>query len=163
LTLDEKASPEMVVYALLVAIRDDVRAGEDVAAREKAVDRQFHLSAPEQIAKQDPRIGLPAHERVEGVVWSWAPTLGYYAGDFPETWESAQGRMAIRPSGGGGAGSEGAGPDARVVKIQLSDPSGADGASVVAQFRLVQEKGFWRVVQVGFDKTRRALKVGGQA
>ncbi len=161
LTLDEQASPGMVVYALLVTIHDDVKAGKDVSAREDAFKRTMNLSAPDQIHKQDVRgkrdreTTVAQRDRsVEDIVWRWAPTLGYYVDDFPKTWEDARTRLIRRPSGT----SADQGPEACVVKIALADPSGDAKAMAVAQFRLVKEKGFWRVVQVGFDKKHRSLK-----
>jgi len=154
-SLDKGADAKEVVYVLLRAIADDVAAGDDVEAREAAFDVQLSVSAPDTIFARSVRQKLGRNENVRRVVWHWGPTLGHYAGDLPENWEEAERRLveATALVGGGGDGEEW-----RRVLIELADPSGDANASVVGQFQLVRESGFWRVVQVGFLRGARHLK-----
>jgi hypothetical protein len=155
LTLDESAGPREVAYVLLRAIKDDIEADEDFDAREAAFDLQLAVSAPDTIFERSVRKGLGRDENVRRIVWHWAPTLGHYKDDFPESWPEAQERMARLPYSNAPRGEEWT----RVL-IELADPSGDPNAAVVAEIQLVREKGFWRVVQVGFLRGTRHLKTG---
>lgn len=155
LTLDQSADPRMVAYVLLRAIKDDIEAGDDIEAREAALDRQLAISAPDTIFHRSVRKGLGRDENVRRVVWHWAPTLGHYKDDFPLDWPAAEKRMVQSPVRSA--------LDQRYwtrVLIELADPSGDPNASVIAQVQLVSERGYWRVVQVGFKRGTRQLQMG---
>ncbi len=158
LTLDQSAGPRKVAYVLLRAIADDVEAGEDFEARETAFNHQLAVSAPDTIFERSMREGLGRDENVRRIVWHWAPTLGHYRDDFPETWPEAEDRLVQLPISNPPAGEEWT----RVL-IELAHPSGDPNASVVAQIQLVRENGFWRVVQVGFLRGTRHLKTATTA
>ena len=148
MTLDKDATPKQVAFMFLRAIRDDVLAGRDEEAREKALARQFDLCAPASICRFFPK--ATASERDEIVyrtVRLWAPTLGAYVGSFDFDWETAEARLrerAVKSSGGENAS------DQAHVLLEVADPSGDANASVIARLQLVRESGFWRVLRVGF-------------
>ncbi len=155
LTLDQKSEPTEVVYALLCAIRDDYAAGEDGAAREAAFDRQLALCAPDHIFSRVYRRSVGRDDAVQRIVWRWAPTLGHYRDDFPTDWESARARLVVARTM---TEERATGPlNVSRVLVELGSPSGEVNASVVAQFQLVREQGYWRVAQVGFAKKIRHL------
>lgn len=157
--LDEKATPEQVVFALLQAVKDDFEAGDDRNARDEAFDRQLELCAPDHIYERSARKNFTRNRAVQRIVWHWTPILAHYIGDFPATLAEAESRMVQQtPSH---AASQ---PDQwQNVILELADPSGDPNASVLAMFRLVREKGHWRVLQVGFVKTRRHLNADNNA
>ena len=86
LSLDKNATPEMVTFALLEAIKDDVEADGDAKAREAAFDRQFRLAAPSAIHQRHIHWVGAQHadldESVYKTVRTWAPTLAYYLAGF---------------------------------------------------------------------------------
>ncbi|MFH0982573.1 MAG: hypothetical protein V2A79_13700 [Planctomycetota bacterium] len=165
LTLDRNATPEMVTFALLKAVKADVEARTDLAAREKAFDQQFQLAAPSAIHRQHIRAIVPEHaelkESVYKTVQTWAPTLGQYVSSFDFTFEDAQDRKRMRVKAGKELPEpERIGPDPSAetqVLLEAQDPGGDPNASVVVKIRLAREEGRWRVWWVGFDRTRRHL------
>lgn len=155
LTLDQEAEPAAAVFVLLQAVRDDFDAGDDVHAREAAFDRQLALCAPDHIYSRAFRKNLGRDDSVQRIVWRWAPILGHYRDDFPKDWESGRRRLVtdrtIEDQGPSG-------PLERTsVMLELASPTGDPNASVVAQFQLVREKGYWRVAQVGYLQGIRHL------
>jgi len=154
LALDASATPEQVVYALLRAIYDDVKAN-DVDTRRQAFQRELDLSAPDTIYARSRYHNLTRNEGVKRIVWHWAPTLAYHVDDFPKSWNDAASRL--RSAHTGFSQSPNNSRFTRVL-IELADPSGDPNASVIAQFQLTnQPGGLWRVTQVGFIRTRRHL------
>ena len=159
LTLDEDAHFKKVVYVLLRAIKDDVEAGDDVAARQAAFERQLAVCAPDYIFKRALMKGLGRERAVRDIVWHWAPTLAHYVGDFPLDYQSFVDRSQLTRVAI--AGDDEGKQEKRDIRIELADPSGDPNASVVAGIRLERENGLWRVTVVGFDRTKRHLNIPG--
>ena len=155
LVLNAEASPKQVAFVLLRAIRDDVLAGGDREARERAFQRQLDVCAPETVYKRckrqyDPFV-VDRDESVYKVVRSWAPTLARYVDAFGFEWTGADSQLVQ------GKGPQSASEETAPVFFEAADPDGDPNASVVVQVLLTREKGFWRVGQVGFYPDRRRL------
>ena len=161
LTLDRDATPKMVTFALLRAIKDDIDAGRDLEAREAAFDQQFQLAAPSAIHAQHVRAVGPEHadlkESVYKTVRLWAPTLGHYVRSFDLNFEEAQERMLVDPVPTSSRANR-CGSDETHVLFEAQDPGSDPNASVVIRVRLVQQEERWRVWWVGFDRSRRHLR-----
>lgn len=145
-------SVKQVTFVLLKAIRDDVKAGGDVAAREAALDRQFAVAAPHRIYDSHAR-GLfrvvdTRDEAVHQTVQMWAPTLAYYAGEFDFDWPTASQRMQVAVTGKSDAKSEAPG---RAVYLPLRDPNHPDDPARHARIELTRENGYWRVWWITFS------------
>ena len=164
LNLDQNATPRMVTYALLQAIREDLEAGRDLEARERAFDQQFALAAPAAIHAQHQRAVGAEHadlqESVYRTVRAWAPTLGHYVGSFDFPFEEAEERMRVRMMSSQRTTSADEAGEAHVM-LEAEDPEGDPGASVVVKVRLLREKQRWRVWWVGFERTIRRLPSDG--
>jgi hypothetical protein len=171
--LDEKSSPQDVVITLLRAIEADYAAGDDLAAREKALDVQFDLSAP---AYMKAHLRGSAHlserrrlEEYNALVRHWAPTLGHYRHHFTADEAALADRMVTVQ----GAADPDGGPPRASVLINLEPPPPAEGevptGPVVARVELVKENGFWRIAHVGFERSMRdwretpLARAGGRA
>ena len=156
LTLDKSAPPENVAYALLQAIKADIAAGSDLAAREKAFEDEFYLAAPAAIHAQHVRaVGPENADFKEGVfrtVQTWAPTLGHYVGSFDFPVEAIKQRLRVVDPG---QKLNRAGTAERHVLLEAQDPDGDPNAAVIVKIRLVQEEGRWRVWWVGFERVVR--------
>lgn len=155
LTLDQQADPRRVVFVFLAAVKDDVRAEGDLSMREAALDRQLAVCAPDYIFKHALRATMGRDRSVQEIVKRWAPALAYYVESFPTDPEEIDKRLVAEtlPS----VVKEGESVERTRTSLELADPSGAPEASVVAQFLLVREHGFWRVASVGYQKSRRHL------
>lgn len=152
--LDENASPEQVAYVLLRAIRDDFLASDE-AGREAALDKQFDISAANVIEARNPT-ALSRDEFAYKVVHYWTPTVSHYVHDFETEWEKANERFVLngpRPM----KGSESGAMECEVL-MDVEDPSGDKNAGVVMVIYLAQDSGFWRVLHLGFDATRRSIR-----
>ncbi|UCG16813.1 MAG: hypothetical protein JSV19_02015 [Phycisphaerales bacterium] len=160
LVLDEQATPTQVAFVLLRAIRDQVRAA-DTDAREKALQRQFALCAPETIYQAHYQyytrlIGSYTADRDETVyrvVRSWAPRVARYVGAFDFDWPAAEQRL-VQSAVGKGASD---GNEISSVLVEAADPNGDPNASVVIKIDLTRESGFWRVRWIGFWRKTRHL------
>ncbi len=152
-TLDEHATPEQVAYVALRAIRDDFLASSR-AAREDALEKQFDVSAAKLIESRN-RTSLSRDEYVYHVVYRWTPTVSHYVHDFATDWEAAKARLIRRDSVTEGSSDE----DVREceVRMEVDDPSGDPNARVVLVVWLAKDSGFWRVLHLGFDRTRRSV------
>jgi hypothetical protein len=159
LTLDQEATPQQVTYVLLRAIRDDFLA-TDQAARDAAIDRQLDVCAANEIyAMHSPT--LDRAEVVYKVVHRWTPTIAHYVPDLETDWEKAQGRFTLRgpqPMANSATGAK----ECQII-MELADPSGDPNANVLLVVGLVQDRGYWRVLRVGFTPTKRSLKPGSIA
>jgi hypothetical protein len=155
--LGPQADPRDVVFVLLKAIRDDLKAGNDLNRREQALDRQYAVSDPDFIYKlyQDvfkSRANKSREEWVTEYVRKWAPTLGHYVDQFG--FDRAEGVAMMLASDISGK-SERSVEDTLLVELPLTDPGGSPHAAVLAQVRLHKTKeGYWRVFQVGFSRKR---------
>jgi len=160
LTLDEDATPQMVTYALLQAIREDIEAGKDIEARERALDKQFALAAPSTIHRHHIGIIGSQHADFQECVYltvnTWAPTLGHYVGSFDFAFEKAKERMQVKRVSSPRTKVT-AGMDEVHVLLEAEDPGGDPNASVVVKVRLVREEERWRVWWVGFERSIRRL------
>ena len=153
-TLDENATPQQVAYVLLRAVRDDflARTPED---REKALDVQFDLCAANEIETRN-RTAMSRTEYLYNVVYRWTPTVSHYVHDFETEWEEADKRFILHTPLSN-ANSTSKAKECSVL-MGLNDPGGDPNARVVMVVWLVRDKGFWRVLHLGFDPTRRTLE-----
>lgn len=152
-TLDQKATPAEVTYVLLRAMRDDFTASSK-EERERALDVQFDVCAADELESRR-MTSLSRDEYLYEVVYRWTPTVAHYVGDFETDWDKASKRLVTavqRPAPGGT-------PDAMMtdVLMAVADPSGDPNAGVVIQITLITDKGYWRVLNVAFDSSRRSL------
>ena len=160
--LDRSASPKRVAHALLKVIRDDVRA-TSAQAHEEALRRQLDLCAPDSIfaryedlhRRNRPGYKADRDETVYGAVQSWAPTFAHYVDSFDFEWPEAERAMVLRD---GRKLAEDASAEKHVL-VEVADPGGAENAAAVAQVTLVNESGYWRVLNVGFVAGQRHLAV----
>ncbi len=150
-TLDQQATPEQVAFVLLRAIRDDVSA-ESKQDRETALDVQFDLCAANAIQKKNPTT-MPRDEFIHNVVYHWAPTVSHYVSDFDTEWEKASARLVRAKLTTDSKGN----PEECEVLMELSDPSGNPNARVVMVIWMARDEGYWRVMHLGFDPTRRSI------
>jgi hypothetical protein len=151
--LDKEASPEQVAYVALRAIREDFLSSSP-EEREAALDKQFDVSAAGVIARKN-RTSRNRDEFVYQVVYQWTPTVSHYVHDFETDWKKAKARFVVngpRPMRG---------TDANVMEcevlMEVADPTGDPNADVVMVIYLARDKGYWRVIHLGFDPTRRSL------
>ena len=142
------------------AIKDDVRAGNDQEAREKAIDRQLVLCAPEEILL---RFGLPPsiESREEGlyrVVHYWGAVVSYYADALDMDLKTMTADMVVTTLPRGRRNSSGT-SELRKVILTLADPQAPDDSKRRACLRvdLAKESNHWRVAHVGYEP-RRVVK-----
>jgi hypothetical protein len=153
MTLDQDASPAQVAYVLLRAIRDDFLATTQ-EAREAALDIQFDLCAADAIARAK-RLTISRDEFIHNVVYRWTPTVSHYVHDFETDWEKAVARFVVsQPQPVSDAPSASMTCD---VSMELTDPSGDPNARAVMKIYLAQDKGYWRVLHLGFEPTIRSI------
>jgi len=152
-TLDEAATPEQVAYVALRAVRDDFLA-TDTEEREAALDRQFDVCAADVIATRN-RTGLKRDEFVYAVVHRWTPTVSHYVADFETDWEAAAERF-VRTDPRLSKESHSDAMECEVL-MEVNDPSGDPSAHALLVVYLAQDGGFWRVIHLGFDPTRRSI------
>lgn len=154
MTLGETATPKQVAYVLLRAIRDDFLASTSVE-REAALDKLFDICAADVIEAKNPT-AISRDEYIHNVVYRWTPTVSHYVNDFETDWERAAERFVVAFTPTEGA----SGDDSTMcdVLIELEDPSGDPNAHAVMVIHLVKDGGFWRVLFLGFDATRRAIE-----
>lgn len=153
-TLDERASPKQVAFAVLMAIREDFLAKDDVA-REAALDKEFDLCAPDAITTKSQMV-KSRDESIYQVVNHWTPTVSHYVHDFDTDWEKAKQRL-IRVTSNPASGSNAAALDTR-VEMEVNDPSGEPTARVVLIVYLTQENDLWRATHLGFASNRRSIR-----
>lgn len=153
IVLDSSATPEQVAYAALRAVREDFFA-KTIAEREAALLKQFDLCAADELAERN-RLSLPRDEFIYNVVYRWTPTVSHYAGDLPEDWASASGRLVRRapkasPSPAGD-------PEEAEVALEVNRPGEDPRAKVVLVVWLAKDNGYWRVMHLGFDRKSRSV------
>ncbi len=153
-TLDKAASPRQVAFVALRAVREDFLAGND-AEREAALDKQFDVCAADVINVRN-LTGMDRSEFIHNVVYRWTPTVSHYVHEFETSWELAEERLVVRKKG---PGKEPADEATKCeVAIGVSDPDGDPRAGVVLLVWLARDNGYWRVVHMGFDPTRRSIR-----
>lgn len=156
-TLDQQASPEQVGFATLQAIRDDFKAKARVD-RDAALDKEFDLAAANEIQARN-RSSMSRNEYIHNVVYRWTPTASHYVDDFPSTFEQAKSRFVARKA----APAAGSKASECELGIELADANGDPNAHVVLLIWLAQDQGYWRVLHLGFDATRRTLAIASSA
>lgn len=155
-TLDQKAGPRDVVYVLLQAIVDDYAAGNSREKRDKALDVEFGVCAPEYLRQRMNSDRLNEQEENDllyRIVDHWAPILGLYrasfAGEFPDVAQRMHVEYPLQPT---------AKTEICRVYVNLDHPhpeQAGPNSGVVAVISLVREQGYWRVWSVGFDPSMR--------
>ncbi len=154
LTLDENATPQHVVYAVLQAIKDDVRAGNDQDARAKAIDRQLALCAPEEIDLRfaRPRSIESREEAIYRVVRHWGAVVSYYVDDLDASLDEMSADMRVSTLSRGRTNSAGT-SELRQVILTLGDPQAPDDSKRRARLRidLAKEADRWRVCHIGYE------------
>ncbi len=164
ITLSPEASPKQVAFVLLRAIRDDILAGEDLEAREKALDRQLAVCDPDYIHDlylrfYGDRATTRRDEWVYGKVHVWAPTLAYYVDAFDFDLPTAEALMVE----GGDPVEKWAGQTTH-VDLPAGNPKDVGAADVIVRVRLHrpgEEQGHWRVFSIGFAGRPPAGQPGG--
>lgn len=154
LSLGPEASPKQVAFALLRAIRDDVRAGADLDARHRALQRQLALCDPDYMYDRyirfyGDRAVAQRDEWVYRKVNLWAPTLAYYVDALDFDLATAE---PLMKEGSADKADNWPGPTT-YVDLPVAHPGGIDGADVIVRVRLHRhgdEDGYWRVFSVGF-------------
>ena len=108
LTLDEKASPEQVVYVLLRSLADDVRAAQrfEHAEQKEALHRTFALAAHSEMerrllavlktVKKDASLGDERDKKLYDTVDKWAPIVAHYIDSFDTELDAATAKMKRR-------------------------------------------------------------------
>ncbi len=142
LTLDKEASPKQVAFVLLHAMYQDFRA-KDASARSKALDVQFEVCAADEIVAAA-RSNLKRKEVIYNLVYRWTPTVSYYIDSFPTTWDETEKHLTqsrIKPAKFSASG-------ANMCEVVLP-VEGAGKSNAVVSMLLIQDKGYWRVFQVG--------------
>ena len=150
-TLDQQADPVDVAYVALRAVREDVQAAGS-AERDKALDVQFSVCAPQAIGRNNAR-RLKPEEHLYNVVHQWAPTVSHYAADLPTDHAEARDRLVVLGEPAEGEPDH----DERVVLMEAADPGGDPHAQVVVAVYLTREQGYWRVIHLGFAVPYRSM------
>lgn len=174
-TLDESASPQQVVFALLRSLNDDVRAAQEHKHDEQkaAFARTFSLAAFHEIEKrlisvrqslgQNTTLGGDREEKIYNVVHYWAPIVGHYIDSFDTEFAAAAAKMRSVVTGDGQI--------AHVYYPVVHDPRQTDPAKqqrATIHVELVREPAgatsYWRVARVDFagkDETERYFPASG--
>lgn len=152
--LDQNASPELVAFVALRAIREDFEA-PDATSRDKALAVQFDLAAADEIQTKN-KGNSERNEFIYRTVRRWTPTVAHYVKNFETDWALAQPRLIRRESAA--AASLPAGVEECEVVMQVDDPSGDPNARALLIVWMAKNGGYWRVVHLGFDPTRRSLE-----
>ncbi len=153
INLDKDATPLQVAYVLLRAIHEDFVATK-AQERNAALDVQFDIAAANVIQKGN-RTGLAREKYVHNVVTHWTPTVAHYVKNFQTDWDRARSRFRQTQPKAISTGDASA--MACEVLMELDDPSGDPNAKVVMVIWMAQDKGFWRVVHLGFETGARSL------
>ncbi len=153
-TLDKAASPRQVTFVALRAVREDFLAANDTE-REAALDKQFDVCAADVINARN-LTGLGRNEFIHNVVYRWTPTVSHYVHEFETSWERAEERLVVRKKGSAKEPVDEA--TECEVAMRVSDPNGDARADVVLLVWLARDGGYWRVVHMGFDPTRRSIR-----
>lgn len=100
MTLDETATPEQTVWALLMAIRDDVTTPINSAKWQELIGLQCRLANVELLRRRledrDQASRQKSEEMFFGVVKGWAAALNYYTEHFDDSLEQARHRITVR-------------------------------------------------------------------
>ncbi len=100
MTLDETATPEQAVWALLLAIRDDVATPINSAKWQELIKLQCQLANVEVLRQRSEGGSEALRKRSQEiyfeVIKGWAAALNYYTEHFDPSLEQAQHRMTLR-------------------------------------------------------------------
>lgn len=100
MTLDETATPEQTVWALLLAIRDDVATPINSAKWQELIKLQCQLANVEVLRQRSEGGNEALRKRRQEiyfeVIKGWAAALNYYTEHFDPSLEQAQHRMTLR-------------------------------------------------------------------
>lgn len=100
MTLDETATPEQTVWALLLAIRDDVATPINSAKWQELIKLQCQLANVEVLRQRSEGGNEALRKRRQEiyfeVIKGWAAALNYYTEHFDPSLEQAQQRMTLR-------------------------------------------------------------------
>ncbi|GMV98332.1 MAG: hypothetical protein AMXMBFR83_26830 [Phycisphaerae bacterium] len=165
-TLDESATPQQVVYVLLRALADDVKAARSHRHEDqkKAALATWSLAAPGEIErrlleayrKSSPNparyasLGAGRDKAIHRIVNLWAPIVAFYVGSFEQDPARAMARMRVSSQSASSA----------VVLCEVwPDPPGPDEAfngHQLLRVELARETGgegkqYWRVARVSFQ------------
>lgn len=174
LTLDSATPPEVVAYAALRAMRDEIRARERLRsatnsserqrlreAQREALVRQLRLAAVSQILKRyqtglpRPRVFTPEDraEIVTRIVQRWAPTYAYFlrgpegSSDLLRLLEAGPEAFAEQVF------LQSRTPGEADVFVPATDPvTGRARTLLIALYREPVGEGYWRVYLVNFGK-----------
>jgi len=152
ITLDQDASPKQVAFVLLRAMREDFEATSE-AEREAALDVLFDVAAANELQKFN-TTGLTREEALFNFVYHWTPAVSHYTEQFPTEWERAESRfLQVIPK----ADPDKRSPEESQVLLEVDDPGGDPNGGAVLVVSLVKDKGYWRVLRVGFAPKLREI------
>jgi len=152
-TLDKSATPKQVTYVLLRAIREDFKA-KTLEERETALDKLLDVAATGYLTKGRAN-EIDRWETVFRIVNRWTPTVAHYVDDIETDWEKA--RVRLREIGLEPIKNRSDGTQQCKVITQLADPSGDPNAAVILIIQLIQDSGYWRVLGLAYENSRRDL------
>lgn len=152
-TLDKSATPQQVTYVLLRAIRDDFKA-KTPEEREVALDKQFDVSAGGYLTSGRAN-EIDRREALFRIVNRWTPTVAHYVDDIETDWEKA--RVRLKVFGLEPVKNRNDGTQQCKIMTQLADPSGDPNAAVLLNIQLIQDSGYWRVLGLAYENSRRSM------
>ena len=152
-TLDKSATPKQVTYVLLRAIREDFKA-KTPEEREVALDKLFDVSAAGYLTRGSAN-EIDRRETVFKIVNRWTPTVSHYVDDIETDWEKA--RVRLRVFGLESVKNRNDGTQQCKIMTQLADPSGDPNAAVLLNIHLIQDSGYWRVLGLAYENSRRSM------
>lgn len=150
MTLDEQAAPEQTVWALLMAVRDDVRSKMHSPEWDEAMRRQCRLTDVE-LLREVWAATKDVDQAVFEIILSLAPALNFYAEYFDEEFDAARTRMTLRATQDA---SLPRGKQALHMVNYVLDPDGPDPPPGLERGVTIQvllsktEQGYWRVYRV---------------
>lgn len=151
ITLDEQASPKKTAFVLLKALRDDFFA-TDEAQRKAAIDVQYDVAAADVLAAKN-YTSLSRSELLYRVVSQWTPTVSHYIHDLETEWPQTRARLVRvgpKPARNGKPGVQ----ECQVL-MEVADAGADPNAQVMLVVYMIQDGGFWRVLQLGFVPSAR--------
>jgi hypothetical protein len=154
--LDEQATAKETAFVLLKAMRDDFFASNE-AQRKAAIDVQYDVAAADVLTDRISTT-LSRSELLYRVVSQWTPTVSHYVHDLETEWPQARERLVRvgpRPARNGKPGVQ----ECQVV-LEVADADADPNAQVLLVAYMIQDGGFWRVLQLGFVPGAREFPDG---